>query len=408
MQTQRLLETIRIHSSGENAFQDKFARGPGQLNFRGSLCRLSLTAVLPENSLNKYGAYLSLQGGPYMGSNEFGVAREMENHRRESMIQGCTILPGAQRRNCTLKFTPPVGYALDRRFVDNSLYVDFFTVDPERMHQLRTTRKLTPNKKIYVDLKMQWKRCTPEELVATKVATQKATPSSHIINRNNAKNNNNRAEEDLLLGKILVDDTVVFGPTEYSLAILPDKDTYYTVDYRTYFITAVTGVDYEVSINNNVIVEYNNSPKTAAAQRRVIISSPSKKRKFTPLTVFFAKEPTDFYLGLDCQFDRKDKTNTTCIPPRNYKLKGTKVCEGLNCKGSLRGLDPKQEYVLWVSYPRYNEPGNWALNYSKKKMKSPYTTEMVTVKAWAHGWSLGKVNTTTTTTSDDYFEEFEY
>ncbi|KAG7671616.1 hypothetical protein NADE_000741 [Nannochloris sp. 'desiccata'] len=380
MQTQRLLETIRIHSWGTNAVQEKYARGPGQLNFRGSLCRLSITAVLPENSINKYGAYLSLQGGPYMAGFGSGSAVDMSDHRRETMTEGCTILPGAGRRNCTVKLVPPVGYALDQRFIDNSLYVNFFVIDPERLNQLRTRRELTPNKRMYVDLVQQWKRCSPEELDRVAAAKLKPAPSSQ---------NSNTKEE--LMGKNLVDDQIVFGPTEYSLTDLSGWDPYFQVDYRTYFITAVTGIDYEVAVGKKV-VEYD--PRTGAAQ------SPSSKEK-TPLTVFFAEEPEDFYLGLDCKYDPMDKTKTTCIPPTKFKVNGTKVCEGFKCKGSLRGLDPKKEYFLWISYPRYLDPGNYSLVSSKKKITSPYATEMVTIKAWAHEWSLGKVNTETI--SDEFY-----
>lgn len=374
MQTQRLIETIRVHSWGSNAIQRKFARGPGQLGFRGSLCRLLLTAVLPENSFKKYGAYLSLQGGPYMAYDyQVGAAREMQDSFRGMLTEGCTILPGALRRNCTVKLVPPVGYALDQRFVDNSLYVDFFINDPKRITQLRTTSELSLSKRLYVDLVMQWKRCTPEE--RTRVAA--GTPSSQ--NGKNQKKKKKKKKEDLV-GKNLVHDSVVFGPTEYSLGDL-GKDSYYIVDYRTYFLTAVTGIDYEVAVGKKVV---------------------GSSKKKTPLTVFFAEEPKKFYLGIDCKFDPKDKKGKTCIPPTKLRLKGTKVCKGLSCKGSVRALNPQKEYFLFVSYPRYRDPGNYKLQSSKKKMQIPFTTEMVTVKAWAHDWKLGKVNTTELSLDGDY------
>ncbi len=376
MQTQQLLETIRIHSWGTNAVQGKYARGPGQLNFRGTFCELTLTAILPENSIDKYGAYLNIQGGPMISGAGSGYATDMADHRRETISLGCTIVPGSKTRQCSVKLIPPRGYALDQRFVDNSLYVDFFTVDPVRIHQLRTTHQLTPNQRMYVDLVHQWKRCSPEELKPAPKPTQTTPQTSTNNNKNNVD----------LIGKNIVNDRVVFGPTEFSLADLDGWNAYFEVDYRTYFIEAVTGVDYEVVVGQKLPEIYPNEKGGGGAS--------SKKRR-TPLTVFFAKEPKDFYLGISCDYDPKDKTGTECIPPTALKLNGTKLCEGFTCKGSLRGLDPKQQYFLWVSYPRYLDPSNKDLDSSKKKMKSPYATEMVTVNMWAKEWSLGKVNTET-------------
>jgi hypothetical protein len=372
MQSNRLAETIRIHSWGTNAVQGKGARGPGQLNFRGTLCQLTLTAVLPENSINKYGAYLSLQGGPYMAGYGSGFATDMADHRRETMTVGCTILPSSAKRNCTVKLIPPTGYALDDRFIANSLYVDFFTVDPDRIQQLKTMYQLTPNKRMYVDLVHHWKRCTTEELDEKAAAAPAAIPTNQQNSISNSK--------ERVVGTNIVDDRVVFGPTEYSLAQLNGNDAYFEVDYRTYFIESVTGIDYEVVVGKQV-AEMSTNGKSRS----------SFKKKRTPLTVFFAKEPKDFYLGIDCDYDPKDKTASTCIPPTDLKLNGTKVCKGYVCRGSVRGLDPKQQYFLWVSYPRYLDPSNNDLESSRKKFKTPYATEMVMVKAWAQKWSLGKV-----------------
>jgi hypothetical protein len=373
MQSKQLVETIRIHSWGTNAIQGIYARGPGQLSFRGSLCKLTLTAVLPEKSIDKYGAYLHLQGGPMIAGAGSGYAVDMVDHRRETMTLACTILPGSKTRSCTVELVPPKGSTLDQRFIGNSLYVDFFTIDEERIDQLTTMKQLTPKNRMYVDLVHQWKRCTPEEL---KPETTTSTPAATATTPPSKPSSSNKNNIDA--GKMLVHDRVVFGPTEFSITDLPDKDHYFIVDYRTYFFEAVTGIDFQVVVGKTIS---NNDTST------------SKKK--TPVTVFFAKEPKDFYLGLDCDFDPKDSSGSSCIPPTDLRLKGTKVCEGYDCKGSLRGLDPKKQYFLWVSYPRYIDPSNSKLQYSKKKLKSEYTTELVTVTVFANDWKLGRVNTET-------------
>jgi hypothetical protein len=368
LQQHRLVETIRIASWGTNAVQGKFARGPGQLDFRGTLCQLTITGVLPDNSRNKYGAYFSLQGGPFMADFGGGFATDMSDHRRETMAMGCTVLARSPNRNCTIHLTPPQGYALDQRFVNNSLSVEFFTVDPVRIQQLRKKPyELTPNTRTYADLIHTWKRCPPSPVTPTNTLPLPPPPpakNSYIID-----------------GTDVVNDKVVFGPTEYSFN--GQEDVYFVVDYRTYFIKAVTGVDYHVVVGK--ALENSSLPSSSSSTGK-----PGKKLKRTPLTVFFAQEPKDFYLGIDCNHDKTDKTGNTCIPPTELKLKQASVCEGFVCKGSIRGLDPKQQYFLWISYPRYLDPSNNDLESAPNKYKIPYATEMVEVHVIAKDWKLGK------------------
>ena len=335
-----MVESYRMTSWGSNAMVSRFATGAGRLKFRGTLCRLTVTATLPNNSLNAYGAYISLEGGPRY-SLQYS-SNDMSEPGRDATITGCAILPASEDRSCKVSIVPPVGYAKDRRFRNSSLNIDFFTTDPNRIYQLKTNQQLSPSKTMVVDVNYKWNRC-PKAVIATLNSTQ--VP--------------------------IVDDTIVFGPTDFSLKGLPlstQMKQYYMVSYRTYTIINVTEVRWKVEVGDLL---------------------DEADLEATPLTVFLAQQRRGFYFGFDCA-DKDPDDNTMCLPPRDYRVKGTPVCVGTVCQGSAGGLNPKEQYVLFVSYPTYRDPLQYNASFSQQRIVTPYTREEVHVRLWAVDWSLGK------------------
>ena len=332
-------ETLRLTSWGTNPGQGKYAVGAGALRFRHSFCELRINATLPAGAKDKYTAYLSFFGGPYVSDWEYDEWSGMSRSRRESTTYGCNILADSPKRSCSFVYKPPVGYATDLRFFNNSFSVDFFTTDKIRISQIRKTRELSVNYRMAVEIELRWIKCPP---------AQPATPAISQI----------------------VDDQVIFGPTNFALEGNPlDSWKYYLVAFRTYYVKQVSGFDYQVDIL---------SKKSLDVPSRAV----------TPLTVFVGHVSNDFYYDIDCNPSREAYM---CVPPTNMRLRNSTVCTGTSCQGSVRGLDPKKSYVLWVSYPSYIDPGNYGLNYRTSKMTSQYSTELVRTKIWAQSWELGPV-----------------
>lgn len=321
--------------------QSRFINGPGRLKFRGTLCRLVVTATLPPSSQDKYGAYISLEGGPRY-TIEYDTT-DMSEPGRDASIMGCTISPNSSSRSCRLIIMPPAGFAKDIRFMNNSLTVDFFVTDQSRIDQLKTDHQLTPKNRMTIDINYSWNRCPAAVLASVDSTT---VP--------------------------IVDDTVIFGPTDFSLKGLPlytSMRQYYMVSYRTYTVRDVTDLEWKVDVGPSL----DDPPKNA-----------------TDLTVFLAQQRPGFYFGFDCN-DRDPEDTDVCIPPRDFRVKGTPVCVGTECSGSVKGLDAKLEYVLFVSYPTYRDPAQYQLSFAREKTVSPYATEEVHVRMWARAWKLGKL-----------------
>lgn len=338
--SKEMVETMRLTSWGTNPGQGKLSRGAGALNFRHSFCQLTVKATLPAGAKNKYTAYLSFFGGPYVADWKYEELAGMSKSRRETTASGCTIRSDTPNLSCTINYQPPMGYAKDERFYNNSLAVDFFLTDPSRIAQIKKSREVIASQRMSVDLELKWKRCGD-------VKPASGSPVSEIVN-----------------------DQVVFGPTEFALEGNPlDVWKYYMVSYRTYFVKQVSGIDYEVSVM---------SKKSLDVPSRAI----------TPLTVFVGQVTNDFYYDIDCN---PGKETDTCLPPTEMRVKNSTVCTGTFCKGSVRGLDPKKSYILWVSYPAYLDPGNYPLNYRNEKAKTTYATQLVRTRMWAQTWQLGKL-----------------
>lgn len=345
-------EAVRIHSWGSGSGQSRSARGPGKFNFRGSLCRVTVTAALPPSSAGKYGAYVSLGGGPLTYT--VAESEDLSETLKQAIYGGCTVAPGDARRSCSFTLEPPPRYARDYRFVNNSMNVGFFLTDGRRVAQLTggadpraaaaAPRELSPANRVFVDLKMRWHSCAAPK---SQAPASKKPP-------------------------LMVDDTVLFGPTDFSLEDYPFKSrrprAYFSVPNRAYHLSEVSGVDWEV--------------KAAA------VGAPGSKLPAN-LTVFVAQDDDFFSFSTDCE--PAPGKRGVCVPPTRLRVAGSGVCRGATCRGSLRGLDPYRKYILYVSYPTFPDPLDYEANFKRAKLKPEYPTMRVAVKAWAHRWELGPV-----------------
>lgn len=342
-------EAVRIHSWGSGSGQSRKARGPGKFNFRGSLCRVTVTAVLPPASSKKWGAYVSLGGGPMPYS--IAESEDLSETLKQAIYGGCFIAPGDARRSCSFTLEPPPRYARDYRFVNNSMNVGFFLTDAHRIAQLtgadpragaNAPRELSPANRVFVDLKTHWHSC------GASTTTPKTTKKAPLM----------------------VDDSVVFGPTDFSLEDYPFSGrhprAYFSVPNRAYLLSDVSGLDFEV---------------------KAMPLGPSKKP--ANLTVFVAEENGDFSFSTGC-ITAPGKPGF-CAPPVQYRVAGSAVCRGAVCRGSLRGLNPSMQHFLYVSYPDYPDPIDYEANFKRTKLKAVYPPLRVSVKAWARRWELGPV-----------------
>jgi len=156
----------------------------------------------------------------------------------------------------------------------------------------------------------------------------------------------------------VITDKVWFGTTSYSLYGDNDVKGYFSLTYRGYRLTNMTGAEWQVGVGKAL--------------------SPNK----TDLAVMLLTEADYLTWNNDC-------ANRTCSPPFTLAIANT-TCQGLKCTGSASGLKGDDAYRLVVAYPEVCGITNAAC-YSMdmpSKIGSPFAKELVSVVVTPKDWAL--------------------
>ena len=141
----------------------------------------------------------------------------------------------------------------------------------------------------------------------------------------------------------MVVSNTIFGLTANS------SGTYYLTSYKFFPLSRISGANWTVNVGNSF--EGNNTQ--------------------TKLTVLFIKSMDNYKNWLS-------NCNTTCTPPTNLAAADVPVCIGLDCSGSVKGLNSTETYGLFVSYPlvySLNNPDP----FGNGPTENPFSTQVVHV-----------------------------
>jgi len=197
-----MVEVQRVSSSG----------GPiavTGLDYRGSICGLSLTLKLPSQARGKWGMNFRLAGGP-SSINDFST---LLNPGVSMTSSGCTVGKGAPSK-CTAEIVAPEGYALTPAFKKNAAIMDFFTSDLKLIDQWRKNGSLSPANALSFEMTATFKRCRPNKYPVSPGA---------------------------------ITDRTWFGRTSYNLFDNKQRGTFLQT-YRAYRLANVSGADWQVSV----------------------------------------------------------------------------------------------------------------------------------------------------------------
>ncbi len=295
----------------------------------GFICGASFNTTLSSGMKNKVGVIVQQLDGPNnkVKNSAFGP---------DIGVIAATCTAGGQdgnSRSCTTSLVPPstLTYREGYKF-NHKVTHSFFTTDPDMISQFNSTGKLENNNKIEYTVVTKATPCTLGQQVS-------ATPA-------------------------LV-DTFTMGPTGYQLETpTPTVPTsgnattttkggapyhYSMQSYRTYLISNVTGVDWNVRIS------------------KVLSNTGTDDSE---LTVFLLKEASLAQWIAECK--------GVCSVPAELAWSNT-LCTGDACQGSARGLGAKSKYYFWVSYTKAWGPLFSGTYSNSGPISSPYNAQQVSV-----------------------------
>jgi len=184
------------------------------LNYKGTICSNSVSAMLPKSSSGAWGTYMRMISGP-QNTSQWDDSVFSED---SFVASGCTAGQGATK-TCKMKATAPQGHARSPAFESNAIVMDFSTTDKARIEQFNTFQRLLFPSRLIFKLEIEGTRCT----------------------------NPNRypAEGPAIL------DKVAFGPSDYMLDGNPSH--YFLRTYKAYKVVNVTGIDWSVNVTKSMV-----------------------------------------------------------------------------------------------------------------------------------------------------------
>jgi len=183
------------------------------LNYKGSVCSNSVSAMLPKSASSTWGTSMRLISGPQKTS-EWADDLFYED---AFVTSGCSAGQGATRM-CNMSTTAPEGLALTPAFESNAIVMDFFTTDQTRIEQFDENERLNFRQLLRFNLNIEGTRCKNPEKYPTE-------------------------------GPAILDE-VAFGPSDYMLDATPSR--YFLRTFKAYKVSNVTGIDWSFNVTESM------------------------------------------------------------------------------------------------------------------------------------------------------------